>query len=66
MKTALHITSGDKAGDSLAKSVIPGEVFVWDDILYDGPRKPGRPDDHTLDARVRFFEKSTGEGLSRQ
>jgi hypothetical protein len=66
MKTALHITSGDMAGELLAKSGIPGEVFVWHDILYDGPRKPGWPDDDTLDARARFLEESTGGGLSKQ
>ncbi|MDY6987092.1 MAG: hypothetical protein SWQ30_03460 [Thermodesulfobacteriota bacterium] len=66
MKTALHVTSGDMAGGSLAKSGIPGEVFVWHDILYDGPRKPGWPDDDTLHARARFLGESTGEGLSRE
>ena len=66
MKTALHITSGDMAGELLAKSGIPGEVFVWHDILYDGPRKPGWPDDETLDARAHFLEESTGGGLSKQ
>lgn len=66
METALHITSGDIAGDSLAKSGISGEVFVWHDILYNGPRRPGWPDDDTLDARARFLVESTGGGLSRQ
>ncbi len=66
MKTAIHITSGDIAGQSLTKSGIPGEVFVWHDILYDGPRKPGWPDDATLEARARFLEITTGGGLSRQ
>jgi hypothetical protein len=66
MKRALHITSGDMAGDLLAKSVIPGEVFVWHDILYDGPRKPGWPDDAALDARADFLRDSTGGGLTRQ
>jgi len=32
MKTALHITSGDIAGNGLEKSGISGEVFVWHDI----------------------------------
>lgn len=40
MKQTLHITSGDIAGDRLTMSEIPGEVFVWYDILYNGPRKP--------------------------
>jgi hypothetical protein len=66
MKTALHITSGDVAGNSLEKSGIPGEVFVWHDILYDGPRRPGWPDDDTLDARAQFLSEATGGGLSRQ
>lgn len=50
----------------MAKSTIPGEVFVWHDILYNGPRKPGWPDDVTLDARAGFLEHSTGGGLSKQ
>lgn len=66
MKTALHITSGDIAGGRLAESGIPGEVFVWHDILYNGPRKPGWPDDATLDDRAGFLEDSTGGGLCRQ
>lgn len=66
MKNTLHITSGDIAGESIAKSTIPGEVFVWHDILYDGPRRPGWPDNDTLAARARFLEETTGGGLSRQ
>ena len=66
MKGTLHITSGDCAGDSLGKSGIPGEIFVWHDILYDGPRNPGWPDDATLDARARFLEQATGGGLERE
>lgn len=66
MHQTLHITSGDIAGRLLEKSSIPGEVFVWHDILYDGPRKPGWPDEATLDARAGFIEGSTGGGLDRQ
>ena len=51
MAKTLHITSGDCSGDILAKSGIKGEVFVWHDILYDGPRDPGWPDDATLNSR---------------
>jgi hypothetical protein len=65
MVDILHITSGDIAGDSLSKSGVPGEVFVWHDILYDGPRNPGWPDDDTLDARAQFLEQATGGGLGR-
>ena len=66
MSGTLHITSGDSAGGSLAKSGISGEVFVWHDILYDGPRNPGWPDDDTLDARAQFLEQATGGGLRRE
>lgn len=65
MGDTLHITSGDIAGDSLSKSGIPGEVFVWHDILYDGPRNPGWPEGDTLRARAIFIEKETGGGLGR-
>ena len=65
MSGTLHITSGDIAGGRLAKSGIEGEVFVWHDILYDGPRKPGWPDDAALNERARFLEEFTGGGLER-
>lgn len=65
MNNTLHITSGDSAGDSLVKSGVPGEVFVWRDILYDGPRNPGWPDDDTLNARAEFLEQATAGGLDR-
>jgi hypothetical protein len=65
MGTTLHITSGDIAGGSLIKSEVPGEVFVWHDILYNGPRKPGWPDEEILDARSLFLEDVTAGGLDR-
>ena len=65
MSDTLHVTSGDCAGDRLATSGIPGEVFVWHDILYDGPRIPGWPNDDTLDARAQFLEQTTAGGLDR-
>jgi hypothetical protein len=66
MERLLHITSGDIAGESLKRSGIPGEVFVWHDILYDGPRKPGWPDEDALHERARFLEETTGGGLDKQ
>ncbi len=66
MKRLLHITSGDIAGGNLKRSGISGEVFVWHDILYDGPRMPGWPEEDTLHARARFLEEVTGGGLGRQ
>ena len=66
MHRILHITSGDIAGSIIGKSGIPGEVFVWHDIHYDGPRKPGWPDEEILLARAGFLEESTGGGLGRK
>ena len=67
MTKTLHITSGDCAGSSLAKSGISGKVFVWHDILYDGPpRVAGWPDDATLRDRARFLEQVTAGGMDRE
>jgi hypothetical protein len=66
MVDTLHIISGDIAGGSLVKSGLPGEVFVWHDILYDGPRNPGWPDEETLKARAVFLEEATAGGLDRR
>jgi hypothetical protein len=66
MNGTLHITSGDRAGAILAKAGIAGEILVWHDILYDGPRNPGWPDDRTLEARAEFLERVTGGGLSKE
>jgi hypothetical protein len=66
MVETLHITSGDIAGGSLAQSGLPGEVFVWHDILYDGPRCLGWPDEETLNARAVFLEECTAGGLERR
>ena len=43
MGDILHITSGDIAGESLSRSGVPGEVFIWHDILYDGTRNDFGP-----------------------
>ena len=65
MKDTLHITSGDCAGERLAKAGLPGDILVWHDVLYDGRRKPGWPDDATLEARAAMLEATTGGGLDR-
>lgn len=62
----MHITSGDTAGDVLRRSGIPGEVFVWHDVLYEGPRNPGWPEGGTLHARAEFLEDVTGGGLAKE
>lgn len=60
----LQLTSGDCAGSLLRQAGVPGEVLVWHDILYDGPRNgPGWPDEATLEARAAFLERSLDGGL---
>jgi hypothetical protein len=66
MRDLLHLTSGDCAGENLAKCGLPGEVFVWHDLLYEGPRIPGWPDEETLQARAVFLEATTAGGLDRR
>ncbi|MBD3391003.1 MAG: hypothetical protein GF418_03045 [Chitinivibrionales bacterium] len=66
MKHELHITSGDIVGSNLERSSIEGDVFVWHDILYDGPRgAAGWPDAETIRRRAVFLEQATGGGLKK-
>lgn len=64
MKPTLHLTSGDTAGDLLEASGIDGEVFVWRDVLYDGPRISGWPTSETLETRAQFLSEFSDGGLS--
>ena len=66
MADTLHITSGDIAGGILATAGLTGEVFVWHDILYDGPRNHGWPNEETLRARAQFLEETTAGGLDKE
>jgi len=65
MDNQLHLTSGDIAGKNLREAGLPGEVLVWHDILYAGPRHPGWPKEEILEARALFLEETTGGGLNR-
>ena len=64
--TILHITSGDIAGGMLENSGLAGEILVWHDILYDGPRNPGWPHEETLYNRARFLQQVTDGGLKSE
>lgn len=59
----LHLTSGDAAGDLLAHAAPPGDILAWRDVLYEGPRVPGWPDDNALAARAQFLVSLTGGAL---
>ncbi len=62
--TTLHIINGDGAGNCLLESDILGDVLVCRDLLYDGIRVPGWPNDASLLARSQFLSHLTGGGLS--
>jgi len=64
MVQRLHITSGDIAGDILSKTGIDGEILVWHDVLYDGLRHSGWPEETALAERAVFLEELTGGGIS--
>lgn len=66
MNRFLHITSGDIAGQVLADSNLTGEILVWHDVLYDGTRKPGWPNEPDLRARALFLSEFTDGGLSEE
>lgn len=66
MEGIIHITSGDCAGEILVQAGLPGEIFVWHDILYDGPRNAGWPDEASLHARAHFLQEATAGGLGKE
>jgi hypothetical protein len=66
MAKVLHLTSGDIAGELLERSGLPGEVFVWHDVLYEGPRRPGWPDEQVLRDRAGFLARATGGALREE
>lgn len=63
MDRTLHITNGDSAGELLRQSTIGGEVLAWRDLIYQGPRNPGRPSDAALDARAQYLDHFSGGGI---
>lgn len=63
---SLHITSGDCAAGTLKPCGLPGSVFVWHDILYEGTHNPGWPVEETLLLRARLLADATGGGVSFQ
>lgn len=65
-KSTLHITSGDTVGALLSKSGLLGDILVWRDVLYDGKRCAGWPDEATMLARSDFLFQVTGGGMSHE
>jgi hypothetical protein len=63
MEKWLHITGGDISGELIRASGLPGEVLVIHEILYEGVRTPGWPNESTLLTRARFLEKHTDGGI---
>lgn len=65
MSDPLHITSGDCAAGALREAGLPGDVLAWREVLYDGPRVAGWPNERALADRAAFLEAETGGGLDR-
>jgi hypothetical protein len=60
----LNITSGDCSGKLIGESSIQGEVFVWRDVLYDGPlRNGGVLSADEMQERAKYLSVLTGGGL---
>ncbi len=66
MPSTMHITSGDIAGEVLGSTGLSGEILVWHDLLYDGPRTSGWPAAAILRIRSQFIEQMTGGGLQAE
>ena len=62
----LNIINGDGAGNCLRKSGISGDVLVCRDLLYDGPRAPGWPEESNLRERAIFLAALTGGGMTEE
>jgi hypothetical protein len=65
----INITSGDMSGELIAESGVPGEVFVWHDVLYDGPRSYGShgvPTNKIMHDRAAYLSELTGGGLKEE
>jgi hypothetical protein len=52
----LHLTNGDHAASSLARSGLTGDILSWRDILHDGPVPPDRD--------LVAFRRARGEFLA--
>jgi hypothetical protein len=55
----IHITGGDSSAEMLRKSGLDGDILVWRDLLYDGPRTPGWPSPSALKKRATFLTDSS-------
>ena len=60
----LHISSGDSSANLIKAAGFEGDILVWRDILYEGKRKAGWPDDLSIAARSELLSASTGGALS--
>jgi hypothetical protein len=56
----LHVTNGDRAADSLARSGLPGDALPWRDVLHDGPVPDDTDRDAFNTARARFLDARGG------
>lgn len=66
MADVIHIINGDSAGETLACSGVEGEILIWRDVLYDGIRQSGWPDEEGVKRRAAFLSAITGGAHPQQ
>ena len=58
----LHITNGDRAGDLIRSSGLPGDVLPWRDVLHEGPVRRASTLEEQSEGRIAFLaEMGWGE-----
>lgn len=64
----LHVTNGDVAAETIARSGLGGEVLPWRDVLHDGPVPAGLPPEELNAVRARFLAEQgwTDAGEARR
>jgi hypothetical protein len=62
MRSALHVTNGASAGNSLQHTSLEGTVLVWSDLFAEGPLAPVQPAAELRALRSRFWAES-GAGV---
>jgi Domain of unknown function (DUF1835) len=63
-QTMLHITDGESVAGTLRESMVPGEVRIFGDLMYEGPAPAGLSDAEWWERRARFLSENIGLALA--
>jgi Domain of unknown function (DUF1835) len=63
-RKTLHITDGESVAGTLRQSAVLGEVWIFGDLMYEGPAPAGLSDAEWWDRRARFLSRSGGLTLA--